>query len=139
MYYYNLLNFALCVLRYPRVNVPCVFTCSHTNVPYVPTCSHPNVPCALMCSRVKVPRKYTCPRSNMPCVSWITWLTWPRDHLPSLVSCFDATFSASLSLLLKICTVLTRFDNLINVFSLVRWIHVLSKVINYMHASKEGI
>ena len=96
------------------------FKCSHTNVTYVLACSVINVSCVLTCLRASVSSFLTCSRANLPWVPFLAWLAWPRDHLATCLAClenrFDATFLLSLPLLLKLYTLLVRFDNSINVF-----------------------
>ena len=104
------------VLTCSRTNVSCVLTCLWSNVSCVirahvptyltplcadvPTCleclrvSHVNMTCVL--TRVKVACELICSHTNMPWVSCLTLLAWPRDHrlacLACLVSSFDAAF-----------------------------------------------
>ena len=76
-----------------------VLTCQRTLHPCVLTCqrvSHVNTTCVL--TRVKVACELICSHTNMPWVSCLTLLEWPRDHRPAcfacLVSSFDAAFSS---------------------------------------------
>ena len=127
----NLLNCVSCMLKTrSRANKPCVLTCSSANVICV---SRAHVPTCLECL---LPHRSTC----LACLSTrvSTWLARSPDHVPTcleslalygfawshdhLLTClassvgsFDATFSVSLPLLLKLWTLLVRFKSLTNV------------------------
>ena len=102
-----------CVLMCSCSNVPCVLTCSRTNLPCVLTCSRANVSCMLTFTRANVPREFKCSRGNMPWGLCLTWLVWPRNHLPtflvSTVSSFDANFFSFTVIVIKLYTLLERF------------------------------
>ena len=101
-----------------RANVPYVFTCQRDLRAYVLTC--------LVCLRTKIPCMLKCSNANVLMCLHANVLTWERAlsslfHLPEffawLISNFDATFFwVSLPLLLKLYTMMVRFDNLMNIF-----------------------
>ena len=90
---------ALCayVLMCQRALHAYVLTCQRALRAHVPTCfkclhvSCVNMSCVLMYSRVNVVCDLTCLRANMPWVSYLTGLEWPRDHLPT---CFTSSVSS---------------------------------------------
>ena len=124
------------VLTCSRVNVPWVLRCLRgnmscvlcANVPTCISCLRAHVPiclerlracpitmhCMLMYLLVNVPCELKRSRSNMSWVLSLTWLAWKRNHLATclvfLVSSFDATFPVLLPLLLKLYTLLVKFD-----------------------------
>ena len=129
-------------LAYSCAHVSTCLACLRAHVPTCYACLRPQVATWFACSRAHVQRCIDCLRTSrviMPCVlmyscanvackltwlranrSWVPCLirlAWPRDHLLTFsVSSFDATFSVSLPLLLKLCTLFVRFKSLINVF-----------------------
>lgn len=127
----NLLNCVSCLLKTSsRVNMTCVVTCSRVTVSGVLMCLRAKAPWVLNCLCQHDLRTYvltcqhamqthllTCQHtlSSLPHTACVT--TSSPDNMPScLLSSFDATFSASLPFLLKLYTLLIRFDNLIDVF-----------------------
>ena len=106
----SLLNCVPCVLMYSRANVPCSLTCLNANVPCVFTCSRANLPGVLTCSNASVlmcllANVLTCLRVKVPRVPC---LTCQHSLMP--------LFSVPLLLLLKLYTLMVRFDKLTNIF-----------------------
>ena len=117
-YIRSLLNCVPCLLKTcSRANMTCVRKCSGANVPCVLTCQRPLCANVLTCQCAMRAHVITCQHALSPLPNM---LALPRDQLPtclaSSVISLDIIFSVSLLLLLKLYTLLVRFENLINVF-----------------------
>ena len=115
-----------CRLACSRANALSILTCSRAIVSCVLTCSSASMPCALLCSLVNVFCVLSCSRAS---VSWVlTCLTccYAVSSLPHMACVIRITyrhalvlmphFSVSLPLMLKLYTLLVKFNSLINVF-----------------------